>query len=126
MTAQSRKRHERNQALQNPALPSESRAPAVAAPRHVWLLKGLAAGEPGVQWRITPMPDGQWPPNQRLPRDDSWSWWVRSSCGHQGGRKEWAFYEERWAREYEWIFRDDPCRYTRCPQRRMIENDGRP
>ncbi len=71
------------------------------------------------------MPDGQWPPDQRLPRDDSYAWWVRSHCGHQGGAKQWAFYEQADAGMYERLFRDSPCWWTRCPERIMIENDGR-
>jgi hypothetical protein len=71
------------------------------------------------------MPNGQWPPDQRLPRDDSFSWWVRSHCGHQGGAKQWAFYREADADIYEHVFRENPCRYTRCPERIMIENNRR-
>jgi len=68
----------------------------------------------GVTWLINVMPDGQWPVDQSLPRDDSWSWWVRSHCGHKGGARQWAFYEKRWATIYEQVFRENPCRYTRC------------
>jgi hypothetical protein len=119
-----RDRHERNQERQSPALPSEGRASAV--PRNVWLDSGAPlASSFGVVWLKRPMPDGQWPVDQRAPRDDTFSWWVRSHCGHPGGRKEWAFYEEAYADMYEHVFRADPCRYTRCPERRMIENDGR-
>jgi len=69
------------------------------------------------------MPDGQWPPEQNSPRDDSFSWWVRSSCGHPGGLKHWAFHHRKDADTYEHVFRDDPCRYTRCPRQIMIENE---
>lgn len=68
------------------------------------------------------MPDGQWPPDQRADRDDSFSWWVRSHCGHTGGARQWAFYAESDADQYEQIFRAEPCHYTRCPERLMIEN----
>jgi len=93
-------------------------------PTNVWLVRNFPAGRPGVVWLKRPMPDGQWPVDQRLPRDDSFSWWVRSACGHQAGAKQWAFCEERYADMYEWIFRADPCRYTRCPHS-MIENEKR-
>lgn len=66
----------------------------------------------GVAWLIRPMPDGQWPPDERAPRDDSFSWLVRSHCGHAG--KLWAFYERGDAEQYEGIFRAAPCHYTRC------------
>lgn len=122
MTAQDRKRHERNQERQNPALPTEGRAPAVIG---TWLGTGRPVDPSGVLWLKRPMPDGQWPVDQRLPRDDSFSWWVRSNCGHPGGAKQWAFYEEAYADVYEHLFRDDPCRWTRCPERIMIENEGR-
>jgi hypothetical protein len=111
---------ERNQARQNPALPSEGRVSGV--PKNVWLIRGTPLGDWGIKWLKRPMPDGQWPPDQRLPRDDSFSWWVRSHCGHEGGAKQWAFYREADADMYEGIFRADPCRYTRCVQRIMIEN----
>lgn len=103
-------------------LPSERTG---AAPSRVWLAKGTPATQAGVLWIKRPMPDGQWPVNQRLPRDDSFSWWVRSHCGHDGGAKQWAFYQEADADMYELIFRANPCRYTRCVERIMIENDGR-
>lgn len=125
MTAQDRARHERNQERQNPALPTEGRASAVSGHTGVWLIRGTPAGPPDVVWIKRPMPDGQWPPARLLPRDDSFSWWVRSHCGHQGGAKQWAFTEERYADMYEHMFRADPCRWTRCPERIMIENDGR-
>lgn len=79
-------------------------------------------GRPGMIWLKRPMPDGQWPVEQSRPRDDSFSWWVRSHCGHQGGARQWAFYEERYADLYERIFRDDPCRYTRCQDRKRDED----
>lgn len=78
-----------------------------------WAGSGLTAPS-GVVWLKRPMPDGQWPPDIRAPRDDSFSWWVRSSCGHPGGHRQWAFYREADADQYEGIFLDDPCRYTRC------------
>jgi hypothetical protein len=78
----------------------------------------------GVVWLIRPMPDGQWPIDQRLPRDDSFAWWVRSACGHPGGQKQWAFYKLADAEQYKWIFRANPCHYTRCPNF-MIQNDRR-
>lgn len=113
MTAQDRKRHERNQERQHPSLPSERR---VAVDSETWLGKGTPSSAAGVVWLKRPMPDGQWPPQQRRPRDDSFSWWVRSACGHEGGTRQWAFYQERDADLYEHIFRADPCHYTRCPQ----------
>jgi hypothetical protein len=123
VTARDRERHEKNQERQSPALPSEDRALA-HAPRGVWLVRGTAVkGAPDVVWIKRPMPDGGWPADQRLPRDDSFDWWVRSNCGHKACW--WAFYEEKYADMYEWIFREDPCRYTRCAERLMIENDGR-
>lgn len=122
MTARDRARHEQNLKRQSPALPSEGRAPA-GSRTDTWLARNLPAKQPGVVWLVRPMPDGQWPTDQRLPRDDSFSWWVRSACGHQGGVKQWAFYRQADAVAYEWIFRADPCHYTRCPDRIMIEND---
>jgi hypothetical protein len=98
---------------------------APCPPTGVWAGRGTPSTQPGVVWLVRPMPDGQWPVDQRLPRDDSFSWWVRSHCGHEGGAKQWAFYSKHYADQYEWVFRDDPCRYTRCPTRAMIENDGR-
>jgi hypothetical protein len=47
---------------------------------------------------------------------------VRSHCGHQGGAKQWAFYEEADVDMYEHVFRANPCRYTRCPEF-MIQNN---
>lgn len=125
MTAQDRKRHERNLERQNPALPSEGRASATSGHTRTWLVRGTPATQPGLVWIKRPMPDGGWPADPKLPRDDSFSWWVRSHCGHPGGAKWWAFYEEADADMYEHIFRADPCRYTRCPDRTMIENDRR-
>lgn len=88
----------------------------------VWLVRGVPSVQPGLVWLKRPMPEGQWPPDPRLPRDDSFSWWVRSHCGHPGGAKQWAFFEQRYADDYEQVFRSDPCRWTRCPHF-MIEND---
>lgn len=88
----------------------------------MWLAKGTSSEKPGVLWLKRPMPNGQWPPDPRAPRDDSYSWWVRCACGHPGGVKQWAFTEERYADEYEQVFRADPCGWTRCPERIMIEN----
>jgi hypothetical protein len=100
-------------------------APGSPCPRaNGWLARGTPT-QFGVVWIKRPMPDGQWPADQRLPRDDSYSWWVRSHCGHQGGAKQWAFHEEADADTYGHLFREDPCRWTRCPERIMIENDGR-
>lgn len=76
----------------------------------------------GVHYLIRPMPDGQWPIDDRQPRDDSFNWWVRLTCGHPGGAKQWAFYREADAKQYEQIFRHDPCHYTRCP-RFKIQNE---
>lgn len=91
----------------------------------VWLIRGTPLGRAATVWIKRPMPDGQWPPDRRAPRDDSFAWWVRSHCGHLGGAKQWAFHEEGDADMYEHVFREDPCRWTRCPERTMIENDGR-
>lgn len=96
-----------------------------ALPSGVWLDKGTPAVAPGVVWLKRPMPDGQWPPNPRLPRDDSFRWWVRSHCGHDGGAKQWAFYLECDTDASELAFRDNPCFFTRCVNRIMIEKDGR-
>lgn len=79
-----------------------------------WVGQGGTSAPMGVVWLKRPMPDGQWPPDQRAPRDDSFSWWVRSHCGHEGGARQWAFYDEAVADQYEQIFRDDPCHYTHC------------
>lgn len=125
MTARDRERHERNQERQNPALPSEGRASAVSGHTNVWLIRGTPTRQVDVIWLLRPMPDGQWPADRRLPRDDSFNWWVRSSCGHPGGVRQWAFYERADAVTYEQVFRLDPCHWSRCPERLMIENDGR-
>lgn len=122
MTAEGRKRHARNLERQSPVLPSEGRAPADPG---TWLARNVPSTDSRVVWIKRPMPDGQWPPDQRADRDDSFSWWVRSNCGHAGGGRQWAFYAEADADQYEVVFRDDPCHYTRCPTRTMIENDGR-
>lgn len=106
-----------------PPVPLPSQRPG-AAPREVWLAKGTPT-TPGVVWLIRPMPDGQWPPQENLPRDDSWSWWVRSACGHPGGVRQWAFYVQSDALTYEQVFRADPCHFTRCAHRTMIENQQR-
>jgi hypothetical protein len=99
-------------------------------PADVWLIRNAPAGRrTDVIWLKRPMPDGQWPPHYlgqpEVDRDDSFSWWVRSHCGHQGGSRQWAFYEEADADVYEHVFRSDPCHFTRCPERRMIENKRR-
>jgi len=65
-------------------------------------------------WLIAPMPAGHWPVDKTLPRDDSFSWWVRSHCGHEGGARQWAFYDRRYAVMYRAVFLADPCRYTLC------------
>lgn len=65
-------------------------------------------------WLVAPMPAGHWPVDKNLPRDDTFSWWVRSHCGHEGGARQWAFYDRRYAVMYRDVFRADPCRYTRC------------
>lgn len=91
----------------------------------VWAGRGDPISDYGVVWLKRPMPDGGWPADPKLPRDDSFSWWVRSHCGHEGGAKQWAFYEERYADVLEQVFRANPCRYTRCADRIMIENAPR-
>lgn len=103
-----------------PPAPLPSERPG-AAPVGIWLGRGGPATPTSVVWLIRPMPDGQWPPDQRAPRDDSFSWLVRSHCGHEGGGKLWAFYERRYAEQYEAVFREDPCRWTRC----KIKNNRR-
>lgn len=102
---------------------SHSSGVACPAPG-VWLATGLPTKPSNVVWLKRPMPDGQWPVDQSLPRDDSFSWWVRSYCGHQGGARQWAFYEERYANTYEHVFRANPCRYTNCAHSK-IENNRR-
>lgn len=104
-----------------PPLPSQQGAGA--APPGRWLARGAPVDPSGVVWLKRPMPDGQWPQDPKLPRDDSFNWWVRSACGHPGGLRQWAFYEECDADTYEQVFRADPCRWTRCPRRIMIENE---
>jgi hypothetical protein len=69
------------------------------------------------------MPRNHWPIPTGLPRDNSFAWLVRSECGHPGGLKQWAFYDLKYAQIYEQVFRADPCRWTRCPDRIMIENE---
>jgi len=70
----------------------------------------------GVLWTVGPMIEGQWPPDEYSPRDDSFSWLVRSHCGHKG--KLWAFYQRADAEQYERIFRGNPCYFTRCQDRK--------
>ena len=108
-----------------PPSPLPSQQAAGAPPFGIWLIRRTPIGDAGVVWLIRRMPDGQWPPDQNAPRDDRFSWWVRSACGHPGGTKQWAFIHEKHARVYEQIFREDPCRWTRCPHRIMIENEKR-
>lgn len=74
----------------------------------------------GIVWLKRPMPDGQWPPDTLAPRNDEFSWWVRSSCGHPGGHRQWAFYREADADQYEGIFKADPCRYTQCARSKTL------
>lgn len=69
------------------------------------------------------MPKGLWPPFDG-PQDDSYSWWVRSHCGHDGGARQWAFYDERSADQVAEAFVSNPCLLTRCPEF-MIKNVGR-
>lgn len=102
-----------------------SESTAICPTPGLWLVRRTPVGDSGVIWLKRPMPDGQWPADQRLPRDDSFNWWVRSHCGHDGGARQWAFYEESYVDMYEGIFRENPCRYTRCPEWLMIQNDGR-
>lgn len=124
MTAKDRERHQRNQERQNPALPTEGRASAISGHTRVWMIRGTPAGDPGVVWIKRPMPADQWPADPSRPRDNSFSWWVRSHCGHQGGAKQWAFFHEADADTYEQVFRANPCRWTQCPEF-MIQNDRR-
>lgn len=97
--------------------------PEVACPPvGVWLSSRLPVrSSTHAVWLKRAMPDGQWPVDQRMPRDDSFSWWVRSACGHPGGVRQWAFHEERYADMYEQVFRDDPCRWSRCQDRKRRE-----
>jgi len=101
---------------------SHKHRPGTACPpTGVWLdSRRPVSLSAGVIWLKRPMPDGQWPPDRRKPRDDSFSWWIRAHCGHHGGARQWAFYEERDADTYEQVFRDDPCHWTQCqdPKRR--------
>lgn len=115
MTAQDRRRHERNQERQNPALPTEGRASAV---KGVWLNRGDHIRQPSVVWLKRPMPPDQWPPDQRLPRDNSFRWWVRAHCGHKA--RQFAFYLEKDADVYEHVFRDAPCWWARCRDDRPV------
>lgn len=82
----------------------------------VWTVRGDHARQPGVVWLKRPMPPDQWPSEQRAPRDNTFRWWIRSSCGHAA--RQWAFYEERYADEYELVFRENPCHWTRCHDRK--------
>lgn len=103
-------------------LPSQR---AGAAPLGVWLTSGRPAGPSGVVWLVRPMPDGQWPPDRDAPRDDSWKWWVRSHCGHPGGARQSAFSDRRFVDMYEQVFREEPCRWTRCERyQAKIKNEG--
>jgi hypothetical protein len=87
-------------------------------PTGIWLDSRRPAAPSGVIWLKRPMPDGQWPPEQWRPRDDTPAWWIRSHCGHEGGARQWAFYEERYADMYEQVFRADPCHWTQCQDRK--------
>lgn len=95
---------------------------AHCAPGGVWLVKGTSTKRPGVVWLVRPMPDGQWPVDQLLPRDDSFTWWVRSHCGHEGGAKQWAFTDRGYAEQYGQLFRENPCSWTLCPEHIKIKN----
>jgi len=81
-------------------------------PTNTWLGRGDHVRQPGVVYLVRPMPEDQWPPEQHLPRDNEFSWWVRAHCGHKA--RQFAFYEKRYADEYESVFRDAPCWWTRC------------
>jgi hypothetical protein len=94
-----------------PPAPLPSQRPG-AAPRGIWLVRGDAVRQPGVIWIKRPMPPDQWPVNIREPRDNSFRWWIRAHCGHRA--MQFAFYKEADADGYEYIFRDDPCWWTRC------------
>lgn len=107
-----------------PACPSCTRRhdpDGICPPSGSWLSDGGPARLSGVVWLVRPMPNGEWPPDQRAPRDDSFSWLVRSHCGHEGGGKLWAFYVKADAEQYEAVFRDNPCRWTNC----KIKNNRR-
>lgn len=92
-------------------------------PNH-WLVSNRPTGRIDVVWLARLMPNGQWPVDPRLPRDDSFSYWVRSHCGHRGGARQWAFHEGADVELYGGLFRSNPCWYTRCPEF-MIKNNGR-
>lgn len=124
MTARDRERHEQNRKRQSPVLPSEDRAEAHSGHTNTWLIRDVPSQQVDVVWLKRRMPADQWPPDPKLPRDNTFGWWVRSNCGHEGGAKQWAFYREADANTYEQIFRANPCHYTRCPHS-MIENDRR-
>lgn len=83
-------------------------------PTDTWLVRRAPARALGTVWIKRRMPDGQWPPDRRAPRDDSFAWWVRAHCGHDRGARQFAFYHEKDADEYGHLFRADPCHYTRC------------
>lgn len=102
-----------------PPLPSEQ---AGAVPVGTWLGRGETV-KTGVVWLLRPMPDGQWPPDPRAVRDDSFSWWVRSACGHPGGVKQWAFYSRPDAVVYERVFKDNPCFYTQCSRSKTTDGN---
>lgn len=106
-----------------PAPPPPPPEVAGAAPRGQWLASGRPADAAGVVWLVRPMPNGQWPPEHDAPRDDSFSWWVRSACGHPGGFRQWAFYREQDARTCEWVFRTEPCRFSRCHKIKNEQGD---
>lgn len=82
-------------------------------PTSSWAGTGMATPL-GVVWLKRPMPDGQWPPDLGAPRNDEFLWWVKSACGHPGGHRQWAFYREADADQYEGIFLANPCHYTGC------------
>lgn len=110
---------------ESPPLPSEQRALAHAGNTNVWLVSRQPIKRTGgTVWLKRPMPDGQWPVDQSLPRDDSFSWWVRSACGHTGGGRQWAFTEERYADMYALVFYADPCRWSPgCQDRKRREEN---
>lgn len=79
-------------------------------PTGVWLSsRRPVKGSDGVVWLKRPMPPDQWP-------TDGFRWWIRAHCGHPGGAKQFAFYDEKCADTYEEIFRADPCHWTGCPR----------
>lgn len=120
MTERDRKRREANEARQSPTLPSEGRALPVT---RTWLIKGTPSSQPDVIWLKRPMPRDHWPLDPSLPRDNSFAWWVRSTCGHEGGARQWAFYREADAAQYQSIFRTNPCHFSRCVNSIMIKNN---